>query len=102
MDQLKEGLLTLGFLNELKKNPSLWEPYFLHINDPLTTGTTHCRKLSNYIEKLCITIEKLKHIFTVNFCVEGSLTRPKEEQAYIHVYFIDLLDEFEGMCNCSN
>ena len=50
MDQLKEGLLTLGFLNELKKNPSLWEPYFHHINDPLTTGTTHCRKLSNYRE----------------------------------------------------
>ena len=96
MDQLKEGLLTLGFLNELKKNPSRT----FSISMTHSPQVRHIAGNCLTIEKLCITIEKLKHIFTVNFCVEGSLTRPKEEQAYI--YFIDLLDEFEGMCNCSN
>lgn len=38
MDQFKEGLQTLGYLDVLQSDPSIWEPYFIHANQPLTTG----------------------------------------------------------------
>lgn len=38
-DQFKEGLQTLGFLEALQSNPKMREPYFMNIEEPLTTGT---------------------------------------------------------------
>ena len=38
MDQFKEGLSALGFLDNLMRNPSIWEPYFLALAKPLTAG----------------------------------------------------------------
>ena len=38
MDQLKTGLASLGFLQELQSNPKLWEPYFMAVQDPLNAG----------------------------------------------------------------
>ena len=39
MDQFKEGLQTLGYLEVLQSNPSMWEEYFLDADVPLSTGT---------------------------------------------------------------
>ena len=38
MDQFKEGLHTLGFYEDFKSNPFLWEPYFMNVNEQLTSG----------------------------------------------------------------
>ena len=38
MDQFKEGLQTLGYLEVLQSNPSMWEEYFLDADVPLTAG----------------------------------------------------------------
>ena len=37
MDQFK-GLQTLGYLEVLQSNPSMWEEYFLDADVPLTAG----------------------------------------------------------------
>ena len=42
MDQFKEGLQTLGYLEVLQSDPSLWEEYFLDKNMPLTAGISIC------------------------------------------------------------
>lgn len=41
MDQFKDGLQTLGYLEILQSNPSLWEDYFINANQPLTTGSLY-------------------------------------------------------------
>ena len=38
MDQLIEGLNTSGFLDALKRNPVLFEPFFRHTENKLTPG----------------------------------------------------------------
>ena len=38
MDQFKNGLKTLGLLNMLEENPSLWKPLFVSSSTPLNTG----------------------------------------------------------------
>lgn len=38
LDQFIEGLNTLGFLQDLRTNPSLWKPYFIHVDEELTSG----------------------------------------------------------------
>ena len=38
MDQFKEGLQSLGYLECLQSNPSLWKEYFLDSSVPLTAG----------------------------------------------------------------
>lgn len=40
MDQFK-GLQTLGYLEVLQSDPSVWEDYFINANRPLTTGLSH-------------------------------------------------------------
>lgn len=43
MDQFKEGLQTLGFLEAVQSDPSLWDEYFLDKTLPLTAGIiSHC------------------------------------------------------------
>ena len=36
MDQFKEGLQTLGFLEVMQSDPSLWDEHFLDKTLPLT------------------------------------------------------------------
>ena len=38
IDQFVEGLMTLGFLGHLRKNPSLWQNFFVLSEDKLTPG----------------------------------------------------------------
>lgn len=38
MDQFKEGVNEVGLLEDIQKNPLLWEPLFVHMNNPLTIG----------------------------------------------------------------
>ena len=38
MDQFKEGLNVLGFLDTVKRNPVIWEPFFLPYESKLTAG----------------------------------------------------------------
>ena len=38
MDQFKEGLQTLGYLEALQSNPSIWQEYFLYADVLLTAG----------------------------------------------------------------
>ena len=39
MDQFREGLTALGFLDTVRKNPEMWESFFVHKNSSLTAGT---------------------------------------------------------------
>ena len=38
IDQFVEGLMTLGFLGHLRKNPSLWQNFFVLSEDKLAPG----------------------------------------------------------------
>ena len=42
MDQFKEGLQTLGFLEVVQSDPLLWDEYFLDKSMPLTAGISDC------------------------------------------------------------
>lgn len=39
MDQFKDGLTALGFLDTVRENPEMWEQFFVHKNALLTAGT---------------------------------------------------------------
>ena len=51
MDQFKEGLQSLGYLECLQSNPSLWEEYFLDASVPLTVYLT--RQCSPILGCMC-------------------------------------------------
>ena len=38
MDQFKDGLNSLGFLDIFQSNPTLWEPYLMNVQTALTSG----------------------------------------------------------------
>ena len=38
MDQFKEGLKVLGFMDLVSQNPDVWKPFFVYCNNPLTAG----------------------------------------------------------------
>ena len=38
MDQFKEGLSVLGFLDTVRRKPDLWEPFFLYHESKVTAG----------------------------------------------------------------
>lgn len=38
MDQFKEGLNVLGFLDTVKRNPDMWEPFFMYRKSKVTAG----------------------------------------------------------------
>jgi hypothetical protein len=38
MDQFKEGLNVLGFLDVVKRKTNLWEPFFIHRESIITAG----------------------------------------------------------------
>ena len=38
MDQFIEGLSTLGFLDAVRKNPQVFQPFFVHTDQELTPG----------------------------------------------------------------
>lgn len=38
MDQFKEGLNVLGFLDTVKRNPDMWEPFFMYRESEVTVG----------------------------------------------------------------
>ena len=42
MDQFCKGLETFQFLDMLRANPKIWEPYFTHIESNLTPGMQNC------------------------------------------------------------
>lgn len=50
MDQFKEGLNALGFLDIVRRNTSLWEPFFMHHESKITAGRT----VMNNMLSVCI------------------------------------------------
>ena len=38
MDQFKVGLSTFGFIDQIKKNPAIWRPYFVPSSNKLSAG----------------------------------------------------------------
>ena len=38
MDQFKEGLNVLGFLDTVRRKPDMWEPFFMYHESKVTAG----------------------------------------------------------------
>ena len=49
MDQFKEGLNVLGFLDVVKRKAGLWEPFFIHCESKITAGRTVHVNLVSYV-----------------------------------------------------
>lgn len=101
LDQLCEGLETLGLLSAIREYPQLFQCLFVSEGNCLTAGTVHMlyylflslQFLSNII---ALTVEIKRLLKQKQFSEKGSSSRREEETTYI--YFCHYLEDLEGLC----
>ena len=76
LDEIRRGLLSLGFMGLMCQNPSLKSLF----------------KFNPEFNKL--TVEILENLFVLVFSPEGSNSRAREQQTIMH--FLELLQDIEG------
>lgn len=94
MDQLKDGLATLGFLKLLISTPREWECYFL--TPQKVTAGNDIEYYISLIKVLIFCLDCIKRLLTPEF---STVKKKAEEQAYL--YFVNFLQECEGINACT-
>lgn len=101
LDQLKEGLQSLGVLNIMKNSPSFFLSLFTATEKDTLTAGEHfvvCPDWLNLTASSELFVDKLIKLFgAVKFSEKGSNQRKCEEDTYI--MFTKLLYECEGKYN---
>ena len=97
LQQMSEGLSTLGIIDLIKKHPSLFRPFFLSAESPHITAGMLNRLVSLHVLLHTKTYtDEMKRLFAyIGFSTQGSSEREREQSVYM--FFLDLLHECEGI-----